>query len=52
MKKVYFNPGDPYYGRRIFSKMHGQVYDTSKVMNIISPRDHRGLSGKTRDEIK
>ena len=52
MKKVYFNPDDPYYRRKEFNKMHQNVYDTKMVMNIISPRDHSGMKGLNNDDIK
>ena len=43
MKKDYFNPDDPYYRRKIFTRMHGGVYNTNLVTSVISPRDHSAL---------
>jgi len=51
-KKDYFNPEDPYYCRKVFNKMHSGVYNTDLVMSIISPKDHRDMMDRTRDEIK
>ena len=52
MKKDYFNPEDPYYRRKVFTKMHGGVYNTNLVTNVISPKDHTALLDLTKDEIK
>ena len=32
--------------------MHSGVYKTDLVMSIISPKDHRNMMDRTREEIK
>ena len=51
-KRNFFNPEDIYYRRKMFSKMHSGVYETDKVLDIISPLDHGDLMTCTHEQIR
>ena len=51
-KRNFFNPEDPYFKRKIFSKMHKEVYATQLVLNIISPTNHAALLTSSHEQIK
>ena len=51
-KRNFFNPKDPYFKRKIFDKGCNGVYDTDKVIGIISPRDHTLLLNSSREQIR
>ena len=51
-KRNFFNPEDPFFRRKIFNKRHSSVYNTDKVLGIISPTDHSSLLSASHDEIK
>lgn len=51
-KRNFYNPIDPFFKRKVFSKQYGGVYDTDKVLGIISPRDHSAWMTASKEEIK
>ena len=51
-KRNFFNPQDPYFKRKIFNKNYNSVYNTNKVLSIISPKDHSAWMNQSIDQIK
>ena len=51
-KRNFFNSEDPFFKRKTFTKQMDGVYETSKVLGIISPRDHSAWMNSSREEIK
>lgn len=51
-KRNFYNPADPFFKRRVFDKQYNGVYDTGKVLGIISPRDHSAWMTSSREEIQ
>ena len=51
MKRNFFNPEDPYFKRKVFKKHYNGLYQTDKVLDIISPRNHAALMNSSREEI-
>lgn len=51
-KRNFFNPADPYFKRKVFNKQYDRVYDTDKVLGIISPRDHSAWMSASKEEIQ
>ena len=50
-KRNFYNPKDPFFKRRVFDKQYNGVYDTEKVLGIISPRHHSAWMTSSREEI-
>jgi hypothetical protein len=50
-KRNFYNPEDPYFRRKVFNKNCNGVYNTDKVLGIISPRDHTAWLKSSREEI-
>lgn len=50
-KRNFYNPGDPYFKRKLFTKNCNGVYNTDKVLGVISPRDHSAWLNISREEI-
>lgn len=51
-RKSYFNQDDPFYKRKVYSKLNNEVYKTEQVLGIISPKNHRNLQNASHLEIK
>lgn len=48
-KRNFFNTDDPYFKRKIFLKGVDSVYDTDKVLGILSPKDHTAWANQSKE---